>query len=383
MANEKEPRVVIRTQDIMKFGPKKGKDAVEEARQAMLAAGEAPGSVKVKAANDARRAAFNQAIASGATVIEARTIAAQAASDAVAGIAVEPAAPLNAARTVQVRTAADQRAGITQPTVVLASADGRAERLETVKFIAEIKQVGGQWVCELTYKNGAGTERFVAATKSQLMLKLAEGKGNATLKIRSNAQVARLTAYQYDHAYEFPDLTQEEYDGMPEKVKDQLIDAVAAKAVIRFKEDTPAFLPSALNSQKLREFLDERKAVITLKNLEMAFATLTAMESLEVRNDFEPTVVDDSTVVEDSTTVAPTAPAVSTAAPVVVETQLRKRGTTGLMPGFSSAGGDTTLDSAEEAITPREPSRAELLALPLEEHRKLFKASLKQPNRSY
>ena len=373
----------MKAKDIMKFGPGTGNQpTVDQARAAMLAAGEAPGSVKAKAANDARRSAFNEAIAQGATVVEARAIAAQAAAVA-SGAAVEPATstgtavgPTPAAPVRTPRRNAPAPAPAAQP-------QERAERLETSKFVAEIKQVGGQWVCELIYKNGAGTERFVAPTKSQLMLKVAEGKGNATLKIRSNAQVARLNAYQYDHAYTFEGFTQEEYDALTEKVKDQLIDATAAKAVIRFKEDTPEFLPSALNSQKLREFLDARKAVITLKNLEMAYATLSAMEELEVRNDFEPTVTDDSTVVEDSTTVAPAAPAVSTAAPVVVETQLRKRGTTGLMPGFSSAGDDTTLDSSEEVITPREPSRAELLALPLEEHRKLFKQSLKQPNRSY
>jgi hypothetical protein len=389
----------MKAQDILKFGQKgSNQPTVEQAKAAMLAAGEAPGSVRMKAANDARRQAFREAQLSGHSIAEAREIAAQAAEDAAnantvalappnPAARVEPVEPaiVNAAKVVTVRTAADQRAGITQPVSLPVAQDQKAERLETTRFTAEIKQSGGQWVCELIYKNGAGTERFVAPTKSMLMLKLAEGKGNATVKIRQDNRAARLGMIEYDHNYSFPDLTQKEFDDMPEAAKKQLIDATAAKAVIMFKEEHPEFYPSAFNSDKMTSFLDSKKATVTFGNLEKALESLTLSEELEARPDNElPTVLDDSAATVDSLPAAATAPAVSTVATVAAsEPQVRKRGTLGLMPGVSSGGGDTTLDTTEEGVEQREPSRAELMSLSLEEHRKLFKKTLKQPNRQF
>jgi hypothetical protein len=53
------------------------------------------------------------------------------------------------------------------------------------------------------------------------------------------------------------------------------------------------------------------------------------------------------------------------------------------MPGFSSGGGDTELEPTEEGDEQREPSRAELMSLSIDEHRKLYKKTLKQPNRQF
>jgi hypothetical protein len=174
---------------------------------------------------------------------------------------------------------------------------------------------------------------------------------------------------------------------MPDVVKDELIDAAAAKATIQFKEDYPEFLPTALNSQKVLDFLDARRAVITYGNLVKAFDALSATEQLETRTEENeiPTVLEDSIVVGDSTSVAASEPVVSTAAPVSAsEPQVRKRGTTGIMPGFSSGSGNTDeLDTPEEGTEQREPSRAELMKLSLADHRALYKQTLKQPNRSF
>jgi hypothetical protein len=378
---------MAKVQDILKFGPKDRANtqlSVDEARAAMVAAGEAPGSTKIKLANDARRKTFTDAQAAGLPLAEARRLAAEAAENVVAaGVVTAPAATSPA--PAQQRPTPEAARRFVQPAQTTPAPAERAERIETKKFVGVIKQEGGLWVAEITYKSGAGTERFTATTKNQLMLKLLEGKANGTLKVRDVTRAAKLGEPEFDHAYSFVGIPQAEYDAMSDAAKSALVDAEAAKATIQFKEDYPEFLPTALNSQKITGFLDARRAVFTYSNLVKAFEALTATEELELRPENElPTVLEDSAPAGDSAAVAVTQPAVSTAPAVSAsEPQVRKRGTTGIMPGFSSAGEDTELETSEEGDEQRQPSRAELMTLSLDEHRKLYKKTLKQPNRSF
>ena len=378
---------MAKVQDILKFGPKDRANtqlSVDEARAAMVAAGEAPGSTKIKLANDARRKTFTDAQAAGLPLAEARRLAAEAAENVVAaGVVTAPAATSPA--PAQQRPTPEAARRFVQPAQTTPAPAERAERIETKKFVGVIKQEGGLWVAEITYKSGAGTARFTATTKNQLMLKLLEGKANGTLKVRDVTRAAKLGEPEFDHAYSFVGIPQAEYDAMSDAAKSALVDAEAAKATIQFKEDYPEFLPTALNSQKITGFLDARRAVFTYSNLVKAFEALTATEELELRPENElPTVLEDSAPAGDSAAVAVTQPAVSTAPAVSAsEPQVRKRGTTGIMPGFSSAGEDTELETSEEGDEQRQPSRAELMTLSLDEHRKLYKKTLKQPNRSF
>lgn len=372
---------------------------VEAARKAMNEAGQAPGSPVIKAANEARRAAFRDAQLAGLPIAEAK-IASQQAYDAVInGQTVAPvivatptivpdAASQVAERTTRVLTAADQRAGVTQPTTVPSARDLRAERIDTQHFTGEIKQDGGQWVAELIYKNGAGTERFVAPTKNQLMFKLLEGKGYGTVQVRRVTADAKRRLVDYDKTYKFK-MSQEDFDRLSPDAKSELIDAEAAKASIEFKEaHTEDFLPSAYNSQKLLEFLDKKQATISFANLEKAFEELTSNDELEIRPEIvTPYVPEGSTELEDSNPPVVVTPAVSTA-PVAAtpEPQVRKRGTLGLMPGFSTAGATSDVDGTEDGKGPRELSAAELKALSPEAHRALYQASLaanRRANRSF
>ena len=375
----------------MAFGANKKQLTVEQAKAAMIAAGEAPGSVRMKEANDARRAAYKTAIAAGLPLSEVRRIAAEAAERAAEGTAVAfpeaIAEPLATSSPVPAKSAVSRTAAPVSVQVnrAVPAQVFNVERVETKKFIGAIKQEGGLWVAEITYKSGAGTERFTATTKNQLMLKLLEGKANGTLKVRDVTRAAKLGEPEFDHAYSFVGIPQAEYDAMSDAAKSALVDAEAAKATIGFKEDYPEFYPTALNSQKITGFLDARRAVFTYSNLVKAFEALTATEELELRPENElPTVLEDSAPAGDSAAVAVTQPAVSTAPAVSAsEPQVRKRGTTGIMPGFSSAGEDTELETSEEGDEQRQPSRAELMTLSLDEHRKLYKKTLKQPNRSF
>lgn len=256
----------------------------------------------------------------------------------------------------------------------------RAERIDTPQFWGEIKQEGGQWVAELVYKNGAGTERFTAPTKNGLMFKLLEGKGHATVQVRRVNNDIKRRSIEYEKTYKFEGLTQAEYDKLSESAKASLIRAQADTAAVAFKEAHAAdYLPSAYNSQKLTEHLDKKQAVITLGNLEKAFEELTANDELEVRTEtVTPYVPEGAAELEDSNPPVVAAPVVSTpvAAPTP-EPVVRKRGTLGLMPGFASAGATAPeLDGTEDGTQPRELSAAELKALTPEQHRALYQASL-------
>ena len=383
IVNGKEVPIVSAT-DLMNKNFRPNLD-VEAARAAMIAAGQQPGNPVVKAATAARREAFRQAQLAGLSPSDQKAVA-QAAYDAVVNGQVPPAvAPVSqvptpeAARVVQVRTAADQRAGVVQPVATPTARDLRAERIDTPQFYGEIKQDGGQWVAELIYKNGAGTERFTATTKNGLMFKLLEGKGHATVQVRRVNNEVRRRFTEYDTTYKF-DMPQKDYDSLSESVKAGLIAAQADRAAIAFKEaHTDDFYPTAYNSQKLMEFLDSKHAVVTLGNLEKAFEELAANDELEVRTEtVTPYVPEGAAELEDSIPPVAAAPAVSTAsAPVTPEPVVRKRGTTGLMPGFASAGATAPeLDETEDGNQQRELSDAELKALTPEQHRVLYQASL-------
>jgi len=367
-----------KVEKVLKFGQNKQQLTVEQARAAMLAAGQAPGSEVIKAANQARRDAFRNAQLAGLSVADQKALA-QQASDAIlntngqAPVIPTPqvAAPVPATRTAPVqtqqptvtRTAQEQRQAPVAPPPQSTNRNERGERIETKNFVGEISQKNGEWVAEITYKVGAGTERFVASTKNGLMVKLLEGKGNATMKVRDTVRQQKL-GDQYEHTYQVP-VSQEVYDKMPVEAKKELVNAIAAQASVSFKEDYPEFYPTAENSQKILDLLNEKKAVITYKNLVRAYEELVASEELDARPGFEvevPTVIVDSLEDEDSSPVPTPAAAVSTApaAAPAPEPQLRKRGSTGLVPGFSTSGGSTELELTEEGNISSEPSVAEL-----------------------
>jgi hypothetical protein len=347
-------------QEVLRFRDKG--PSVEEARRKMLEAGQAPKGIQ----KETRKNESALRGTGGST-----PVVQQPNSLAPAPIVEAPAAT-------------------TEPEVVAAPAPVAAapvevtpqiERTENAKFILEIKQEDGEWVGEITYKNGAGVERFTAPSRNALNLKLLEGKANATLRVR---EAIRREKYgtELDKVYELPEgVTQEAYNALPEPAQQLLLDTIAKDHGDAFKEAHPEYYPTKDNSWKLQQFLSKRELPITFRNLEFAFAELTDSEELEVRpvaKEAVPSVSAPAPLVEDSTAAAaPAAVPVSTvAAPAASAPAIRKRGTTGLRPGDSSAA-NTELEQTEESQKPSEPSEAELRKLPLAElqarARKTFK----------
>lgn len=347
VAGVDRPRVKVN--EVLKFGDRG--ISVEEARKRMLESGQAPSAVAQETAKN-------------------RTMG-------ISDIAPQPVVEVPATETIETPVAVS----VEQPTVIAETrvsnadggnvplpntADNKAERVENDRFVAEIRQDRGEWVAEIRYKNGAGTEIFSARTKGDLMLKLLEGKGNATLRVRAAVRREKFGTSQFDQSVVLPEeVSIDDYNAMPEKAQKVFLSNLEVAASTLFVTHHPEFYRTSNNQEALLSFLSSRQLPVTYRNLVLAFEDLTEDGLLEVKPQEAPTVVPSLTVsqpaprVEDSTpvTVAPVpASASAVSASVPAGGVVRKRGTTGLQPGDSSVNAEIT----EEPAQSRGPSEAEL-----------------------
>jgi hypothetical protein len=255
--------------------------------------------------------------------------------------------------------------------------DGQRRTIENKKFTGQIYREGKEWIAEIVYKNGAGTERFAANSKDELMLKLVEGKGNGTLRVREAVRREKLGSdhdtwdFFYDQMKESHGLTVEQYNALPVESRNAIQDVIQAAQIQEFVANTPEYYGTTHNFQEIVKFLNKQKPnpwPMTVHNLQLAFEDLLEAELLDTKPAVQvaapapvavapvlaPTVTPDA---EDSAPIATPAPAV-----VVPVTPVRKRGTTGIMPGSSSA--TPSLGTTEDGTRPRELSVAELKKLP-------------------
>jgi hypothetical protein len=248
------------------------------------------------------------------------------------------------------------------------------KRVETKKFVGEIFKDGKDWVAELNYKNGAGTERFTAGSKDDLMMKILEGKGHGTVKVRETVQRYKLgDVYDdwsifYNEVKESHGLSIEEYNALPDQSRKFVQDTVQAAYLMEFIATYPEYYAVTPNRDRIYQYLNSRKIPLTLHNLELAYRDLNEDDLLETRpvqKEVLPTTAAQVPATsaqvtvpqtEDSVVEVPAAPAVAaTPAPV------RKRGTTGLIPGQSSAVPATeSAPLTEDGKKSQEPSEQEL-----------------------
>lgn len=265
-----------------------------------------------------------------------------------------------------------------------------AKTIDHKHFTGKISRDGKLWVAEIFYKNGAGTERFSANSKDELMLKLLEGKGNGTLRVRKAVQNEKLGADHQDWNYivqqirDAYNITEEEYLASPQSVRAAMVDNVQFVETKEFIANNPEYeekYATDANKERIARWLENKKPQswpMTSHNLQLAFEDLLADDLLEIDSDYllkkqvsaAPTAVEvpaqpvatrteDSAVAAAPAPAAPTAQAQAPAAPVV-----RKRGTTGLIPGSSSAVVETAT-RAEDGNKQPEPSVSELRNMPI------------------
>ncbi|MHB8501502.1 MAG: hypothetical protein ACYDHE_11230 [Candidatus Acidiferrales bacterium] len=358
--------------EVLKFrdsGP-----SVEEARKAMLAAGQAPSGMVARPPAAVPVAAEPVAAAPIVPAVIPHEVADVIESDFEEEI--EPPKPVVA---------------VPAPAAPAPLVTPRVERVENSQFVGEIKQDNGKWVAEIRYKNGAGTERFSADSRGQLMMKLLEGKGNATLRVNKAVRREKLGWSELDRQYPLPDgISTEDFDKMTDKAQDALLLSIAREQVFIFREAHPDFYRTDGNAQKLNSFLNKEKLPITARNLEYALDELSD-ENLppEVRLEKKPEpgyapvtpsleqlapVIAPARTDSAPVVVAATAPvstaAVAVAAPAV---KVRPRGTTGLRPGDSSS--ETELGRPPEGGSgPRQLSEEEARKMPMKELARIVKA---------
>lgn len=266
------------------------------------------------------------------------------------------------------------------------------DRIETKDFVGEIYRDGAEWVAEITYKNGAGDERFSASSIRELNKKLLEGKGHATLKVRAEVRRRKL-GNQLDtfESALIPvinsvhNLSTEQFFALPSSVQDSIVASIQVPEIQAFMQEYPEFYNVDSNWVEINQWLVKTNSPATRRNVALAFQDLTEDSILTVR----PTVK----VVPQATAPVVTAPvAVVPAATVdsVVESSApaaapvaapRKRGSSGLVPGQSSAAPATVAAAAsEEGAESQELSREQLRNLDLKAHRRLAIPSLGRPS---
>jgi hypothetical protein len=367
-------RTKTKVGEVLKF--RDGGLSVEDARKAMLAAGQAPSGMVARSPQ-----------------VEA-TVVPEPIVPAVVLPAVIPPVVADV-----IETDFEDDVEVPKPPVALVipaaqavpSTPQKIERVENAQFLAEIKQENGKWVAEIRYKNGSGTERFVADTKNQLMVKLLEGKGHATLRVNKAVRREKLGWAELDRQYPLPEgISTEDFDKMGDKQQDHLLLTVATQQTIMFREAHPEFYrdPENKNAKKLSDFLGEHKLPITLRNLEYAFDELTDIHlPAEVRLEEKPGVQLAPVITGLEQPAPATAPArmdsapIPAVAPPAVPTPgvpvgaavtVRKRGTTGLQPGNSSSEPEPV--KPEGGSGPRQLSEAEARKMPLNELSRIVRA---------
>jgi hypothetical protein len=207
----------------------------------------------------------------------------------------------------------------------------------------------GEWVAELRYKRRAdgsthGTERFVAGSQRELMVKLVRGKGNATLKVNEVVRGQKLgnrpdmsNVFEKE-LLETHNLSVEQFNALPVESRGAITDSMQANQAMLFKEHHQELhLDTATgvkNLQAVVAYLRKQNWPITERNLSIGWQDLSADNKIED--------------VESSVPIAPTVPVLAASSTPVVSVPVkppRKRGSTGLIPGQSSAGWGGGADS--------------------------------------
>lgn len=331
--------------------------SVEDARKAMLSAGEAPSGI-------AREKAKN---ASAGFVAEEELPPPPVAAAPVVAPDLEDMLPLDDELPAPV---APKPADNAASAPAVDPPKPKIERFENDQFLGEIRQENGKWVAELQYKNGAGTEKWTRATKNELMIALLEGKGNATLRVRA-AKRRETLGVELDKSLSLPeDITAEEFGKMSEKEQNRTLSNITRQNILDFAQEHPEYIRSDRNTDNMTKFMTKNSLPYTVKNLSHAYEMLLEDNELDVHKPArteaptQPSLAAPATpkVVEDSAPAPAPASAPAAAAPPEPGVVVRKRGSSGLQPGQSSVpSGDSV--RPEDGSKGKDLSEAELRRL--------------------
>lgn len=252
----------------------------------------------------------------------------------------------------------------------------KEEKIETEKFVAQIYRDGNEWIGEITYKPEAfggrapGTEKFKAGSKDGLILSLLKGKGSATLNVREANQKLKegftpdtWEKFFYGKVQTAHGMSKTQYDALPKESRAQIQDTIQGNEIMEWQKICPEYYTAPENFKLIADYLNKNGWPISVRNLTKAYSDLKGQ--LTPHPDFIPfTVPVVAPVVAPVVTAAPASiPAqVHGQAPVGMPPGLRKRGSTGLIPGRSSASPVSSPVPLRQE-TNGEPTIAELRAM--------------------
>lgn len=384
---------MARVAEVLRF--KDGGPSLEEARAAMLAAGEVPRGYT------GRPAAAAPALAPEIEPAEVAPVAAEGFESELPGVpaALAPPSPEAAPALAAQPEPAPTQAAPAVPAPPAAPSLYR-ERIDTRDFVGEIRNDGKgakPWVGEIKYKlngNGPKPETFRAASQKELMKMLLEAKGHATLRVRTAVRREKL-GRDLDKAWPLPEgLSADEFTKLPENAQRAMLRAIDAEQAQEFMAAHPEYHRTLENGKLLTKFLSDKSLPVTLRNLEFAFDELSEEGLLEARP-LEEGVEEAPEPITESAQAVPVvsqvyappeaaapphqaavapAPAVVSTPPVPVASAVtvRKRASSGLQPGQTSTPSGGV--GPEEGSGPRELSEAEARKLPMSELRRIVTA---------
>jgi hypothetical protein len=301
--------------------------------------------------------------------------------DEIAALESAPVPPVQPVRTpVRTPVQAVQPEAQEPPQKEPTPAEQQIQKIETEDFTASIfRDAHLGWVGEIVYKNGAGTERFTGKNKDELLQRLLKGKAHSTLKIRqlSGRLSESFAPDTWDDFYaqlkETQNMTRAQFEALPSPSQKAIQDTIFSGEASEFLQATPEYYPTLANFKIMGDYLNRQRWPLTAKNLKYAFRELTDKGKLETS-----TAV--STAAPSSAPTAATIPAPPPFSPVretPVVAAPRKRGTTGLIPGSSSA----SSSESRKPATGQEISEQAAKTMPLSELRRAAIPSLSRGGR--
>jgi hypothetical protein len=256
------------------------------------------------------------------------------------------------------------------------------QRFEGPDYTIEIFRESNLWVAEIQYvqdENGqAGSERFTGSSMADLTMQMAKGKSNATKKIRQQNRAIKegFKPDGWKEFYAIRQLTQADVDALDPKSREVLVDGIQVIGIQAFIKANPSFQITQQSWQKIEGFLKRNGNLpITERNVAWAFRELSAEGQLE-----SALAPQTAAPLSSAAPISPPSdpPVVESSSPVPTPAS-RKRGSSGLIPGQSSAApgrGFNESESVNDSRTEEQIARA----MPLSDLRRAAIPSL-NPNR--
>ena len=397
------PRSKAQVQDkLLKFKPTSM--TVEQAREAMLAEAEpvelsrenrVQGKVPQFIQNARERQSFKQHTGHSGGTVQITPEPAERGEGGSAATPVEfieqPAAPAVEVKTEQAVVIPER-----QPAAAPAKI-----RVEDAYRSIELYNNKGEWIADIKYKDGRQPERFKARSKDDLIVKIADGKAHATRKISAlTRRIAVGSTYDTWDSY-FVRIKKDfgydvvAFNALSEQTQKMIQQTLLDEDQREFMNTYPNYYGTEDNWKAFLAYTNKHQIPLTFHNLQIAYEDLLAQGVLDLRPEEDEIVAEE--VVPQAAEVQPTV--ASTPAPVVATpvahstvepvaeipapapaTPVRKRGSSGLIPGSSSAVPTAPVVAEEAGKEPRVPSEKELKTMDIKELRRAAIPSLNRPS---